>query len=153
MILFYEVQQVYHFYNCRKTVEKVEDGKKIYLKREDEFLYTGRRYQIPKVTAISGDDLVTIFCSQGKDVFKIKITEDGVKMMKNDGNTEDIPALPGDHIEIVEGVFRKSVGKKLPINFHNDTGNNNNCPWEKSMECKYLQSFPQISGIRVLEEN
>ena len=103
-----------------------EDGKKIYEKREDEFLYTGRRYQIPKVTAISGDDLVTIFFSQGKDVFKIKITEDGVKMMKNDGNTEDIPALPGDHIEIVEGVFRKSVGKKLPINFHNDTGNN--CP-------------------------
>ena len=52
MILFYKVQQVYHFYNCRKAVEKVEDGKKIYLKREDEFLYTGRRFQIPKVTAV-----------------------------------------------------------------------------------------------------
>ena len=42
--------------------------------------------------------------------------------MKNDGNTEKVPALPGDHIEVVEGVFHRSVGKKLPINFRNATG-------------------------------
>ena len=63
-----------------------------------------------------------ILFSQGKDVFKIKITEEGVKMVKNDGKTEEISALPGDHIEIVEGVFHKSVGRKLPVNFHNNTG-------------------------------
>merc|ERR1712183_732653 len=43
-------------------------------------------------------------------------------MVKNDGKTEEISALPGDHIEIVEGVFHKSVGRKLPVNFHNNTG-------------------------------
>ena len=102
------------------------DGKKIYLKREDEFLYTGRRFQIPKVTAariISSNDepVITLLC-QGKDVHKIKITDDGVAIVKNDGKTEEIPVIPGEDIETLEGVFFKSVGKKLPINFQNNTG-------------------------------
>lgn len=90
----------------RKKVVDVVDGQKKYLEREEEFVYTGRRFQIP----------------QGKDVHKIKITEQGVVTVKKDGNTEDIPALSGDDVEIVEGVFKKSVGKKLGINFHNNTG-------------------------------
>ena len=55
-------------------------------------------------------------------MYKIKITDDGVAIVKSDGLTEEIPALPGQQIEVVEGVFKKAVGKKLGINFHNNTG-------------------------------
>jgi len=75
-------------------------------KKEDEFLYKGHQYQIPK----------------GKDIFKIKITDDGMEVVKNDGDTEAIPAVPGKDIKTLEGVFFKPVGKKLTINFQNDTG-------------------------------
>ena len=43
-------------------------------------------------------------------------------MVKSDGKTEKIPAVPGEDIETLEGVFFKSVGKKMLINFHNNTG-------------------------------
>ena len=55
-------------------------------------------------------------------MYKIKITDDGVAIVKTDGLTEEIPALPGEQIEVVEGVFKKAVGKKLGINFQNNTG-------------------------------
>ena len=55
-------------------------------------------------------------------MYKIKITDDGVAIVKTDGLTEEIPALPGEQFEVVEGVFKKPVGKKLGINFHNNTG-------------------------------
>ena len=44
--------------------------------------------------------------------------------MKNNGKTENIPEVPGDgeDIETLEGVFFKSVGKKLPMKFLNNTG-------------------------------
>ena len=55
-------------------------------------------------------------------MYKIKITDDGVAIVKTDGLTEEIPALPGEQFEVVEGVFKKAVGKKLGINFHNNIG-------------------------------
>ena len=45
-----------------------------------------------------------------------------MEALKNDGDTEEIPALPGKDIKTLEGVFFKPVGKKLTINFQNDTG-------------------------------
>ena len=101
-----------------------EDGKKKYLEREGEFLYTGRRYQIPQVTAVISQDevLVTILFCQGKDVYKIKITDDGVEAVKKDGKTEEIPAVPDKDIQVLEGVFSTSGGRELMINLQNETG-------------------------------
>ena len=64
-----------------------------------------------------------MFC-QDKESYKIKITNDGVQTVKKDGKTEEIPEVPGDgeDIETLEGVFLKSVGKKLKMKFHNNTG-------------------------------
>ena len=44
-----------------------EDGQKTYLKREEDFVYTGRRYKIPQVTAkIRGAGDYFILSGQGR---------------------------------------------------------------------------------------
>ena len=67
--------------------------------------------------------MIYLLC-QGKESYKIKITDDGVETVKNNGRTEKIPEVPGDgeDIETLEGVFLKSVGKRVKMKFHNKTG-------------------------------
>ena len=60
---------------------------------------------------------------QGKDVYKIKITETGVVKMDKAGKSDSIYEVPGLSEEILEGAFlRQTGGKKQKYNFQNNTG-------------------------------
>ena len=66
---------------------------------------------------------VVITCYlQGKDVYKIKITETGVVKIDDAGNTESIPEVHGHPKEILKGFFLRQTGKKEKYNFQNNTG-------------------------------
>lgn len=65
------------------------------------------------------------FVCQGKDIYKIKITVDGVETLKPNGTTKEKlseVSSDGEDMEVLEGVFMKPVGKKLPVKFYNNTG-------------------------------
>ena len=73
---------------------------------------------------------------QGKDVYKIKITETGVEKTDEAGHCDSITEVPGHPKEILEGAFLRQTGKKHKFNFQNKTGlimsdNNSNSQCEQ----------------------
>ena len=79
------------------------------------------------------DKVVIVFYFQGKNVYKIKITETGVMKTDEAGHSDSIYEVPGPPKEILEGAFFRSTGKKLKFNFQNNSGlivvNSSSCKW------------------------
>ncbi len=58
---------------------------------------------------------------QGKDVYKIKITDTGVVKTDKAGNCDSVYQVPGHPEEILEGAFHRQRGK-TKYNIQNKTG-------------------------------
>ena len=58
-----------------------------------------------------------------KNVLRIKINQDRVSKISDEGNEEDLEKV-GEEITTLEAVFYKSVRRNLPLEFHNLDENN-----------------------------